>query len=874
MSSFNWKVIEEKPSNYSDVRVLIEDALVDNDRNRNDEKLRQPESALILFVKRFQLEKFYPNLPLSVDESKLSKKEKIIYNNDKDVILGDFDQFRLNNDLSLMSVNCKLEINSFLYFFWWVVSILRKMKEKKKVSSIVILDAALSIDRIVKKKMLNDTYMGGFEKLQMMLSKIIMNEKFYEILFENPKFLYHCSFQHFKKTLKLYPEQREILTKIHNAIMDDRPLLLGNQMPTGQGKTFLSIPLAKMLSKERDVSKKKCVLFACSNSLVNIDVAQNCLVGTEIHLWMAQLIKVDESSMEKTTCFSEDETKILLKIYNNPVNQKLHYKEFWMIVKRELPGISSDSVRQWLQEKDQEDNASNKRVLLRPYKRCFPSIWKQVYKSTDKAKNGSILDQWNYYIKQTKKIPDIIIADLDACLLMLKHQDKIGNPFIPYIDEFISDPKSNVKMAEICHYLPRQSVILSSVLPKFENIGGIVDSFCQRHDTTKDLACYRVSTADINIPCCIVDNNGYVRFPHQQIQTVEELSNLLVQIEKNPRIRRTYSPKFVYFWSKTISDVLPDDYKFCNVFRSIGDITPKLIVEYVMLLLGFLKDNFHHLELFQSYRPRIMNEIKKEKMFTEQCWEYDPKTLVGLQSPFSETVDLCSTLFENRQKLSSLLNAFRKEKDTIEKKINSLKKIKLTSKDKQNNTDFQSRQYDMEMMEEDSQQIQIEIDKNMVLNHTKHFQRFHQKESIPSNITSLCPMSIPDYYFESLSEDEIYQIFAGIGTYDIEKQTEYQRGLIMKMYHNFSFFMAGKDIIYGTNLEGLTNIFMDKKFIDEFNTSELFQYMGRVGRMGRSYNANIIASDESVVARCLSFDDSYEKENEVELLFNESLKTV
>ena len=152
------------------------------------------------------------------------------------------------------------------------------MKEKKKVSSIVILDAALSIDRIVKKKMLNDTYMGGFEKLQMMLSKIIMNEKFYEILFENPKFLYHCSFQHFKKTLKLYPEQREILTKIHNAIMDDRPLLLGNQMPTGQGKTFLSIPLAKMLSKERDVSKKKCVLFACSNSLVNIDVAQNCFL--------------------------------------------------------------------------------------------------------------------------------------------------------------------------------------------------------------------------------------------------------------------------------------------------------------------------------------------------------------------------------------------------------------------------------------------------------------------------------------------------------------------------------------------------------------------------------------------------------------------
>ena len=99
-------------------------------------------------------------------------------------------------------------------------------------------------------------------------------------------------------------------------------------------------------------------------------------------------------------------------------------------------------------------------------------------------------------------------------------------------------------------------------------------------------------------------------------------------------------------------------------------------------------------------------------------------------------------------------------------------------------------------------------------------------------------------------------------------QTEYQQNLIMRIYHNLLFFNSGKEIVYGTNLANLTNIFLDKDFVDTINVCELYQLMGRIGRMGRSYNANIITCDEEVVRRCLALDDSFEKENEIEMLFS------
>ena len=667
----------------------------------------------------------------------------------------------------------------------------------------------------------------------------IMNDSFYDLLFKNPKMLYHCSAQKYTKEIHLYKEQRIILDQIYQSVENDKPLLLGNQLPTGQGKTFLSIPLAKMFSieKQKKHSKfNKCVLFACSNELVNMDVASNALVGNDIHLWMAKNLMID--------------------IYDK----------------------SGEFIRR------------DFRVLLRPYKSCFPNTWKKVYKKKedDKYKNGTIHEQWNYYVKATGRIPDIIVADLESCYQLLEYQSKLKkydnelykkdkktmfgyddniNPFVGYIDEFIGDEKSNKKMVEICRYLPRQTVLLSSVLPKFEYIPSILDSFCNRHGTTKEECSSRVSSSDISIPCCIIDPNGRIKFPHHYISTREELIELLHQMKINPRIRRTYSPKHVYFLSKYIEKILPDELKFSSYFPYIGSIEIKKTIDYICLLLEFLIDNFEHLSFFQEYCPEVMNPIEKNEIFQKQSWEYDPKTLIVMNNPLKQVIELTNNLLKNSIKIDKLISENEKNKEILKRRIDTMKNKKIDKKKGKNDFDKVHNVDQVQELEDQYNNSFVHIPNSMVINHKEHYQKYNSNSKPPNNIHQLVSPKLPEEYFQHFSDDEIYQILAGIGTYDIVQQTEYQRNLMMKLYRNFLFFCSGKEIVYGTNLANLVNIFIDKDFMDTINIPELYQLMGRVGRMGRSYNANIITMDDNTVRKLLSFDESFECENDIEKLF-------
>ena len=91
----------------------------------------------------------------------------------------------------------------------------------------------------------------------------------------------------------------------------------------------------------------------------------------------------------------------------------------------------------------------------------------------------------------------------------------------------------------------------------------------------------------------------------------------------------------------------------------------------------------------------------------------------------------------------------------------------------------------------------------------------------------------------------------------------------MKGYHSFAFLSSGKDIVYGTNLPGLVNIYIDKSFSDKNNISTIYQLMGRAGRPGRSYHANIFVNTEESVQKLLSMDDNFERENDIEKFFPE-----
>lgn len=826
--SFPWIAIQklnEEDDSFHIKYKLIQNVLEENE-SKTSHVVDQSDGILKAFIKFFSYEKYF-NLQAGEESSSSNhqasngkkKKKKGMNKEEFQENLGqlfqeaDFKEFSLEK-FQFQNKKFKFKICNYLYIFYWCIEILRALKVGKKVPQLILLDAVLSINRLIQKQdITNENYRKGFLFVQKKMNSIV-NEKFYELLFSNPKYLIHSSFQNLDTEIKLYKEQIEMIQDILNMIDQDQPLLFANQHPTGQGKTFNCAPLCKIMSKKynnhltfdsRNTSQAKCILFACSNGLVRNQLAADILIADDLHLWLAKHAMIVDNQGKKKDKF-----------------------------------------------------------LIRPYKSCFPSNWKKKYKDEDEKKIGSLESQWEYYTKATQRIPNIIIADLECCRELLKTE--FNEIFVAYIDEFVTDTHDAKIMAEICTLLPKQSILLSSVFPKFENIPCIVNQFCSRHHTTVEKSCKRVSSSNIRIPVAIIDPEGFVKFPHHYIGTVEELQLLIEYIKKDPRVRRSYPCSYVYYWSKTIQEFLPEELHFEKFFPNIGSINQNDSCNYVNLLLDFLLENFDLLEKFQEYSPKKMNQINPDDIFTKETYQFEVegKTLCIFIQPSQDVSKLTRELFQGYEKVDHLVKMLDNEKKALEKNLSSLKKA--SSKQDRENFDKVYNQTSIQELEAQIDNMKISIPNKMILNHTEHFKRFHPKhtDTLPKTISMKNGLFLSNNYFDHFNDLDLYQIFSGIGVYDYENQTKHQRELIMQMYQYFLFFCSGKQIIYGTNLANLCNIFLPSIIAKNLSIPELYQLLGRVGRPGASNHANIITTDFETTKLLLSIDDTYEKETDVE----------
>jgi hypothetical protein len=834
-----WQRIQVKPENAENVTHLIEKvSTIHLPLKERKEEVKQSDNYLECFIQTFQFEDWFDNVVFDKDSGKKKNNaQKIRESNEKTVIAKELALFQLDDKHCILERAFQFPISIYLYIFYWSATIYKRLLKKQEVKRIVILDVIISLNRILKKGIItNQKYLVGFEKANQKFNKII-SQKYYDLLFENPILMNQCSFQQRNKEISLYPEQELILKTINNAVEKDQPLLIGNEMPTGQGKSFLAVLLAKMFCIQKHSKfDKKCVLFACPNELVNEDIAANTLMGNDIHLWMAKYVL--------TEC-------------------------------TELHGTEKVKVKKPI-------------VLVRPYKRCFPSTWKKVYRSKkeeeEKVKTSDVTGQWNFYKKHTGRIPDIVVADLKACELLLRSNEELGSPFVLYLDEFNTTREDNLQIAKICPYMPKQTVLLSSILPKFNYIQSIVDHFCQRYLTTEEECLHRVCSADVSVPCVIVDPKGRIRLPHNEIKLPNELEQLVQEMKKNPRIRRIYSPKHVYYWAESLKEILPNELQFSKTFPDIGSVNLRNTIDYASKLLEYWLSNFDLKEKFQEYQPLYCSaEIDIQNIFTRDSHLYEGRTLLITNDIVNDLPGLTNELYSDISKGNLVTPSQRlvkfdrliDKRDKIiamkEKKIDTLKGGTM-SKGKINGV--KTSKLDMMMkLDEVSTNFsssggeEVEIEKDFVINSQQHYQKFHENEK--ANIKFRQGQIFDDSYFSAFNDPQLYQMYSGIGTYDKQSQTEHQRDLVMKAYNSYAFLSSGKDIVYGTNLPGLVNIYIDKSFSSTNTISTIYQLMGRAGRPGRSYHANIFVNDEVSVKKLLSMDDNFERENDIEQLFPE-----
>jgi len=792
-TGFNWKTIEEKPHNWETIRHLIQDAYAPVEEI--PDKYWANPHLLRVFLETFPdlkewitLEEKAPEIKKKTKSKKPpSKKEEIQQRVEGELIKKEMQNIRFDaKTLQPVKTKFDMQIMFLLMIIVWNFLLYSKRKTAPKKT---ILDAILSFHRVdteERSKIQHPDLLQSLDHIAGVL-RTLVDEEMYEVLFQNPSLLVDCTAQRRGKPKKLYAEQKRVLDEICSRVEKNQPLLLGNQMPTGTGKTFLSIPLAKKLST---LPLKKTVLFACSNELVNKDVASTALLGDDLHLWLAKLVRPEGTAVPM--------------------------------------------------------------ILLRPHKRCFPASWKKVYKKEDKDKTGTVEEQWRFYTKATGKHPDILVADLEAALEILKEAPLFDDPFVAYIDEFVSDDASNRLMAKISHHLPRQTVLLSAILPKFDSMPCIATSFMQRHDATPSALC-RVATADVNISCAVVDHEGFLRMPHHQVRTLEDLLQLHREILVNPRIRRAYPIKHVYHWSRSLETLLrPHGMTFSDRFPDLGVITTSSVIDYAIEMIEWLTRHPHHLDEFQRYRPSIMPPPIAETMFREQAMHYDGKTLFITSDVMAKVDHMVEDVFDKDLKWGDIVSETRKNELAMEKRLEKLESAKMTRIEKER------------MVSELTEScLRSVLPSRYVLNSREHFERYHPKETLKAPPRTA--IDLPNYFESAFDDQQNMLMAAGIGIYCKTHMTEYQRNLVMSIYDKLLFLCSNKDIVFGTNLPGLTNVFIDEAFASQQSISTLYQLMGRVGRMGRSYHATIILNSEEGVRKILSMENNIDHESAASL---------
>jgi hypothetical protein len=788
---FNWKIIEEKPENWETVRSLVQDAY-DPVEETADKYWNNPQ-VLKAFLESFpDLSAWVTLDPHEGEKGKKgksgkkppSKRDAIHQRVEAEIIRKDVQSIRFDSK-TLQPIRAKydMQVTFLLMVIVWNYLLQSKKRTAPKAT---VLDAIISFNRLYEDEYANITredFRASLDHIRDVLRQQVTDEM-YETLFLNPVLLVDCTAHKRGKPKRLYPEQKLTIDRICNSVLHNRPLLLGNQMPTGTGKTFLSAPLAKKMAT---LKLNKTVLFACSNELVNKDVSSTALVTDDLHVWLAKLIRQEGTNLPM--------------------------------------------------------------VLLRPHKRCFPSTWKKIYKKEDRDKTGTIEEQWNFYTKATNKIPDIMIADLEATYEILKDAHLFGDPFVAYIDEFVSDEASNRLMAGICEYLPRQTVLLSAILPKFENMPVVVGHFCRLHSTTPEACLQRVATADVNISCAVIDGEGYLRMPHHQAKTLEDMEALHREIMVNPRIRRAYPVKHVFYWSKSVEHLLePHGMTFSDRFPDIGRITTSRVIDYAIEMIGVLCKNPEHMMDFLEYRPVVMPPPDAMQMFKEQSRYYEGKTLYITNDVMKQTDLMISGLYDQDVKWSDIVESTKKNEAVVQKQTERLDKSKMSRIEK-----LQA----MSELQETS--TRVTLPPRYVVNSLQHFSRFHPKDTLKGS--PRMAIDLPNHFESAFDEQTNMMMASGIGLYCKTHMTEFQRNLVMSIYDKLVFLCSNKDVVFGTNLPGLTNVFIDGSFAAEESVSTLYQLMGRVGRMGRSYHANIILNSEQGVEKVLSLGTNIDHES-------------
>ena len=640
-----------------------------------------------------------------------------------------------------------------------------------------------------------------------------------------PKLLIHSDYDDCipGRSIKMRPNQRLLMDTISNH--SDGFLLFYNAAIASGKTTLASVGTASHLEKLIKAGKmpqNTQLIFCCNISSVRRQVAKNC--------WNAGIKFAIGSYVKKTKSY---------KITN-------HYgttDENRVVI------VASPDVTVQLLEEDNNKIAEDKAKLA----------GQRVYYS---GKYWLFLDE------------PTVGADI------------LGSKYL----------ESNTK---VLYQMPKWCVLSSATMPLPEKIPEIITHHKEKFP---DVYIETQITKEISIGCDVQTFDYDMIVPYIGCQNKEQLLLCISKINEVQQLGRMLTYKVAEKLWKTmkaanITDITDIQKYFADVDNLSAD---KVRITCMGMLEKLSEQTDDKIKLvcssnITSDNSEIKSDIKEtvnfSKLGTSDAVKFLNMNLIVSLDPLATGKESFSELLKDIENSGIDINNYKKfisdyENKKIEYQKNRDYLIKSLKVDP-NSNDFEQ-QRKVQHFEEEAKKRGCSSDENPTINFPKalqvntlsHWKKYGSRISInASNLRS--ELDISKLPLSDFTADDwlIFLLFCGIGIYSPYQisDTVYLREVLnLAETGNLAYLLSDSSICYGTNYE-INRVFIMADFAEIHSINTVFQLMGRAGRAGKSWKADVFI-DNSTARKLVDFvqntenhDGDLEARN-INITFNEISK--
>ena len=895
----NWRNLNNDHEDNPVVSALVKDADRIFSNENNDHEIKLNEELISDFSKYLlanKLGSYFEDLSIKQEVEKTDKKNK---KKDKKITLSKKEQLKANiekekNKKEIQKFLSNLKVNeetnfyplkknkiheSFLSIVYWACFLIKNYKNEK-INTEILCDGAISLFRAIRdcdyiiNQKIKDICFKILDKLQSCLMKKNKNHV-YDLL---SKYYYLITTSLWDKdkpnNIVLYNEQKDAIIKIHNSIVEDKPLFLFYWVPPANGKTLVSVIIAKIISNYfKNLIRNKLDFHKaeihdrheienydddfCTKKSYDYDlIFENGVIQYNTKNIMVRSLE-SNTLKNKNIVFNVGDQVNAQKYINKKVMLYICYND---IVRNNVSSLCvthNVDIKFWIATYRQDKYKPHiSFVDLRPYKNCYPDWRKkksprlfkideskseerystdlrvQILQYLDETRMLDIREKEyedrnfkfgeKYNIERCSNLPEMIITDLDSAYeLLLEFPDL----FVPYFDEAFAASNQMIT-SKIMSVLPKTSVLVSATLAEQDKIPTILNNFKERHNAD-DTSIQTIKSNTQHINCEFISPDGNLISPFHLLNNANEIDNFLQLMEKNPIIQRGFSNLIVLEMFQRLKDFLPTDDNLLFI-DYLGNITNSNVREYGIKLLKFCSDKDEMFNIIKKVSiPRIQdNNI--ENIFTKNAYMYNDKNTLHVSNPdnFDNYVNSITTdLLKDSPNLKKLISEFKKSRETFEKQIEYIK-------EKVKDDDDGSKSHRLNEAEKALSEIKFKYPNEFIMNSLKHLRRFNSKTILSNYQSIMFNSEIVNNFSDIMSK--LY--LSGIGVYNQTTLSQYELQIFLKYKDLFRFIISDPSIIYGTNIN-LTMIDIHENMGPISTRNTMYQLMGRGGRFGKSSSA-------------------------------------